>query len=80
MQLLDCALRDDTVTYARTNRDLTPGDYEDPSPLLTPELPDPDSPEHTSVTVTVHSASDEDSLRQVTLFPLLLTHSAVGPF
>jgi len=30
-------LRDDSITYARTNRDLTPGDYEDPSPLLTPE-------------------------------------------
>lgn len=39
LQLLEC-VRTGSVTYARTNRDLlNPGtaDYEDPSPLLTPE-------------------------------------------
>lgn len=39
LQLLEC-VRTGSVTYACTNRDLlNPGsaDYEDPSPLLTPE-------------------------------------------
>ena len=59
-KLLDSALRDDNVTYARTNRDLTPGDYEDPSPLLTPEPPPPPP------NVTVHSSASET---QVSLSP-----------
>jgi len=59
-------LRDDSITYARTNRDLTPGDYEDPSPLLTPEpshedLPLPQSPcdvlPAAPVAVMVHSST-----------------------
>ncbi|XP_069698499.1 protein tincar-like isoform X1 [Periplaneta americana] len=85
-KLLDSALRDDAITYARTNRDLTPGDYEDPSPLLTPEpctddLPPPptpcDTPSTAPVTVTVHSSTAETQ-QPVTNTPRCLRRADSG--
>ncbi|PNF42860.1 hypothetical protein B7P43_G13084, partial [Cryptotermes secundus] len=85
-KLLDSALRDDSITYARTNRDLTPGDYEDPSPLLTPEpfhneLPPPkisrDTPATAPVTAVVHS-STADSEQPVTTTPRCLRRADSG--
>lgn len=70
-QLLENALRDDNVTFARSS-DLQP-DYEDPSPLLTPEpndLPLPPPPpdlNHSSAAaaaaaVVVHSNASSDKV------------------
>nr|CAD7433514.1 unnamed protein product [Timema monikensis] len=69
LQLLDSALRDDTVTYARTNRDLNPSDYDDPTPLATPEPNDPDDlppPPPVAAPVTVHTNNGEQHQGSVT--------------
>lgn len=57
LQLLAC-MQDESVTYASTSRDLIPPvDYEDPSPLLTPEpLSDRDEPDGMPAPPTSSSA------------------------
>ncbi|KAL0269560.1 UNVERIFIED_CONTAM: hypothetical protein PYX00_007252 [Menopon gallinae] len=68
-KLLEHALQDESVTFARSS-DLQP-DYEDPSPLLTPdgnELPLPPPPPELgpATIVTVHNASSENKTVNVT--------------
>lgn len=52
-------MQDESVTYASTSRDLVPPvEYEDPSPLLTPEpLSDRDEPDGMPATTTVITQS-----------------------
>ncbi|XP_049962031.1 protein tincar, partial [Schistocerca serialis cubense] len=68
-KLLDSASREDSSsTYGLTNKDLTPGDYEDPSPLLTPEPhgePSSSHPVTAPVTVSVHNSSEPNQLQSM---------------
>ncbi|XP_063223104.1 protein tincar [Bacillus rossius redtenbacheri] len=82
-KLLDTALQDDAVTYARTNRDLNPGDYEEPTPLVTPEpndeeLPPPPTPVAGPVTVHNSTAITEQNQLQSTATPRCLRRADSG--
>ncbi|KAK6639249.1 hypothetical protein RUM43_007520 [Polyplax serrata] len=80
-KLLEHALRDDNVTFARSS-DLQP-DYEDPSPLLTPEpndllLPPPPPPPNASHSACVVVHNNMPSDKTITATPKCLRRADSG--